>query len=1216
MSSNIVTQNTISPALNREVTLYNNNIEIIGALANSILQNKTTVNLKLKDSQGNPVNITLPSLITLDADIKRIEKNIEQLSGNNSTAYIRNSDGSYNKIITNKKTSSPNQINGISVPVEFNRRNNWFFENFLSPLLYINFDLTNLIEPNVNKIAVKRFILDLDTQIKLNNFRNSLESRNDLQYEDVILFLNSRNISYFIDDDIYDIPASILRYEGKFGIVSTYNENTDSGTVKHYKFTTLKYTDNISTYKNSKNLAVGDVLALDDTTRFEILTIDEASRDVTLKRISGSRAIPIGDNVLSIESKIYVSKEISVNVGYDEKQIIFLSAINTDDNIASTKYSPGVCFDSNTLVFRSNNGDEVTLEEYYRKEVVDFGMHIMNLAKDRQIPSVSGIIPDPPVLNQTDFQVVQINNHLAQENLTQDIKSKISEKTRVKNELQSIDREIRKTSDSIQNTLRNSVEFSKYDEQLKVLVNSKKSKIEEYNSLTTDLSLIYRNNPQDLIKPKFRVRGFWPYPEAKFSSRTGPQEVIQFKVEYRYLSIDGNTSDARKFNITGNDSTIKEGYFSPWTRYDTKVRKKYYDDTIGEFKWDNDDPKNIDDVNVNQLDIPIQRGEILEIRIQSVSEAGYPANPLISDFSNTIQIPFPAELEDGNDLYRVLEEAAREEERSIIYRQLDQFGLERHFRDTQVVNNNYYAHHAADLNSGLLDSRGNIRSVFDVLTAMQDEIADLKNQINSQTAVEIRQGKLRVVIEGKDRFGNMISYPVQNLSTVELTPPSYFSVVSSMSEFERRGAIIKEKYNIVLENVGNGPLNLISKYPGALYEELPNIDGNNLTWRNTSFFDEEYKNNRLYSKVPIKYSNYSNFESIPTANDRFGFGEQQSKQIAGQFIYSRYKNIAGTQNLYASGTTKQAKVTSENTTNRRSFIWNGTYYNPITPQSLTGPTNINNNVYNLKPNGNGSLNNFCVHFNHPDVLSNRMSYNELNPVNVLTRENKLEHADFFNIEKAANNYNVQMEVTKNAAGKFQKFGFMDFDRFLIGSETTGMYVYLNPSRPEDIRVNGSDSLASFELQPGEKKTIPIMVEYRMTDYFDEGDSYSTVDNKITNVRNNSTNTIVKTQYLGVVGGYSSTNLSRQNVNIEYEKTIGIDIFTRNNTSFSFDVKVNAVYGSSQNSLIIRNDFANTGDSRDLIDVTKDFVRIDNGGSSLVVLDKNIFNSEDINNTRI
>jgi len=1212
MTSNVVTQNTISPALNREVTLYNNSIEIIGALANSMIQNQTTVSLALKDSQGNIVNITLPSLVSLDADIKRLEKNIEQLSGINSTAYIRNSDGSYNKIITSKKTTAPDQITGISVPVEFNRKNNWFFENFLSPLLFINFDLTNLIEPNVNKIAVKRFILNLDTETKLTNFRNALEGRNDLQYEDVILFLNSQNISYFIDDDIYDIPASILRYEGKFGVVSTYNETTSSGTIKHYKFTTLKYTDNISTYKNSKTLKVGDVLSLDDTTRFEILTIDEASRDVTLKRISGNRAIPLGDNILSLESRIYTSKEISVNIGYDEKQIIFLSAINTEQNIASTKYSPGVCFDSNSLVFRSTNGQEITLEEYYRKEVVDFGMHIMNLSKDRQIPSISGIIPDAPILNESDFEVVQINNHLSQDTLTEDIKTKISEKTRVKNELQSLDRELRKNLEIIRKTTRGSAEYSKYEEEIKKLLSNKKGKIEEYNALTTDLSLIYRNNPKDSIRPKFRIRGFWPYPEPKYNSRTGNQEVIQFKIEYRYLSTNGNTADAKKFNITNNDSTIQEGYFSPWIQYETKPRKKYYDIVTDEFKWDSDDPKNIENINTNQLDIPIQRGEIVEIRIQSVSEAGYPANPLISEFSNTVRITFPESLEDDNDLYRVLEESAREDERAILYRQLDEYGLERHLRDTQIVNNIYYAHHASDLNSGLIDSAGNIRSVFDVLNSLQNEIADLKKQINSQSDVEIRQGKLRVIIEGKDRYGNMIYYPVQNSGTVELTPPSYFSVVSSRAQSERRGAIIKETYNLILENVGNGPLNFVSKYPGALYEELPVLSGNNLTWRNTSFVDEEYRNNRLYSKVPIKYSNYTTYESIAAANDRFGFSTQQSKQVAGQFIYSRYKNITGTKNLYSAGTPKRANVTSEGTSNKRSFVWNGTYYNPISEQLV-----INNNVYSLRPNGGGTVNTFSVHFNHPDVINNRMSYNELNPINILSDENKLEHADFFNIEKAANDYNVQMEVTQSSNNKFQKFGFLDNDRFLIGEDTTGMYLYLNPSKPEDIRVNGTDSLASLELQPGEKKIIPITVEYRMTDYFDEGDAYSSINNKVVNAQeNNNAFSISKTQYLGVVGGYSSTNLSRQNINIEYEKTIGLDIFTRNNTVFSFDVKVNAIYGSSKNTLVIKNDTIDVNDTRDIIDINKDFIKIDNGGTSLVVVDKNVFGSENLNNTRL
>lgn len=1208
-NANIVTQNTVSPLLKNQVDIYYNSIEILTKLTESMMNNETQITMTLKDAGGNDIEISIPSVFALDAEIKRISDNVDTLSGMESTAYIKQADGSFKKIISSKKTSAPNKITGLQVPTQFDRRNNWFFENFLSPLLFIKFDLTNIVEANVNKVAVKRLILDLDTETKLEIFNNNLSGRSDLDYEDTLLYLNNQKIAYFVDDDIYEIPASTIRFEGEFGVVKTYNETTDTGTIKHYKLSNIRYTDNLASYRNSKTLKSGDILSLDDGTTYEILTIDEASRDVTFKRVSGSTTIPVGDNVLSFESKVYTSKEININVGYDEKQIIFLSSINTDDNIASTRYSTGVGFDSNNLVFANSQDEELTLEEYYRDQVVDFGMLIMGLSKDRLIPTVMGKIPDAPVLDQNNFQVIQVNTHLQQDELTKDIRAKVSEKFRVKGELENIDQEIRRVGNLIQNTRRNSPDFSRYDAELTRLVDRKKSKIEEFNSLTTSLSVIYRNNPREAIKPKRRIRGFWDYPTAKFDSRTGNQEIVKFVTYYRYLSKNGTAPETRKLDFSANDGSTKEGYFSNWTRLESRTRKRFYDTDTEQFVWDEDNNRDVDEVNVNQIDIPISPGEIVEIKVQSVSEAGFPANPLISEFSNTIQVEYPEEDTDEIDLYEVLEEAAREEERAIIYRQLDNYGLDRHFRDTQIIGNRYFAHHASDLNSGITDIRGNVLSLYDVINNLNKEIEDLKSQLDSQTTVEVRTGRMSVYIEGKDRFGNITKYDVTNQSIVELTPPSYFSVISSRAKDERRGAIVKETYNLVIENVGNGPLNLTSQYPGGLYEDLPELDGTNLVWRNTSFTDDFYKNNLLYSKVPVRYSEYTTWNNVSAYSDKFGFGNQQSKQTAGQFIYSRYKDVTGTRNLYNTGTPYQPQELGETSlpNRQRSYIWYGTYYNPISGSPST-------TTYQLKPNGNGGLSNFSVHVNHPDVLERRLKPNELNANSVQSQENLLEHGRYLHIEKSSTNYDVQMEVYQNSVGKFGKFGFREEDRYLIGDRTTGMYLYMNPRKPEDIRVKGSDSLASYELAPGEKKVVPIVVEYRMTDFLDEGDTYRDNNRQVTLSSNRSNLAPTKKQFLGVVGGYSSTNLSRKNINIEYEKTIGIDIYTRNNPTFSFDVKVNAIYGSNKNSLVINNVATDLADSRDIIDVNKDFVRIDNGGSSVVVVDKNVFGADSLDNS--
>ena len=57
-----------------------------------------------------------------------------------------------------------------------------------------------------------------------------------------------------------------------------------------------------------------------------------------------------------------------------------------------------------------------------------------------------------------------------------------------------------------------------------------------------------------------------------------------------------------------------------------------------EFYPDVNDP---DIVNINQVDIPITPNEKVEIRIASVSEAGFPYNPLKSDYSTSVTVDFP-----------------------------------------------------------------------------------------------------------------------------------------------------------------------------------------------------------------------------------------------------------------------------------------------------------------------------------------------------------------------------------------------------------------------------------------------------------------------------------------------------------------------------------------------------------------------------------------------
>jgi hypothetical protein len=53
----------------------------------------------------------------------------------------------------------------------------------------------------------------------------------------------------------------------------------------------------------------------------------------------------------------------------------------------------------------------------------------------------------------------------------------------------------------------------------------------------------------------------------------------------------------------------------------------------------------------------------VEIKIRGYSEAGYPVNPITSDWSSTITVVFPTELLQTNESTVILESAVEEESR-------------------------------------------------------------------------------------------------------------------------------------------------------------------------------------------------------------------------------------------------------------------------------------------------------------------------------------------------------------------------------------------------------------------------------------------------------------------------------------------------------------------------------------------------------------------------
>ena len=102
------------------------------------------------------------------------------------------------------------------------------------------------------------------------------------------------------------------------------------------------------------------------------------------------------------------------------------------------------------------------------------------------------------------------------------------------------------------------------------------------------------------------------------------------------------------------------GVYTDWITYRSKYLEKVYDEKTERFIWKEESISDGGAENINQINIPIQRGEKVEVRVRAVSEAGYPENALVSDWSNAVICEFPNNLSVGSRSEAILTDARQE----------------------------------------------------------------------------------------------------------------------------------------------------------------------------------------------------------------------------------------------------------------------------------------------------------------------------------------------------------------------------------------------------------------------------------------------------------------------------------------------------------------------------------------------------------------------------
>ena len=1169
------TKNTISDLLSRLVVDVDNMNSFLYSLQTMLESQSENISITQKLNDGSTKIINVPSFGYLKGKINDINSKFDTLlSANDDVIGIKSSNGDVRKFQLKKVSRLIQELEDIkttnvTIPTSFGVKNNWFFESFLNPLLFVGIDVSSILTDDIDQFDVKRIIINSTDDDQLSFFDDTYRNNNDIDLENLLIDLEEQGIDYFEDDNVVPMRTAVNRFKGSFDVTRIFEEEipqtiTSTGETvsvirRRYRLSNLTYTDILDDVDNSRILSAGEVLITDNDSEYRVISVDKTNSEVVLERIFGIEPITVGANILRIKPVPYRVPELQVNVGYNEREVVFIKPISKANNLTVDDYSRGFGIFTNELTITLEDDSQTTLEQYYNNFVADFGLILLNSAKERKLPAIVAETPDSPVLNVGDFEVVQVDQHISEDEDATVIANQIAEKENIKTQIKENLKEVDTLKAQLNDSQKTSSEKQRIEKKITSAANKKSTLQTQLSATVRDITTKISTTPAFVRTPIYRVRGFWAIPSAK-SSRYGNQEVVQFKIRYRYLSKKGTAPNAKQTPIVDNGTT-KFAVFSPWTEVLTKSRRRELNENTGLYNWVVEDISNADAVNINQLDIAIRKGETVEIQIKSLSEAGWPENPAESDWSDSIQIPFPDSIQSAEEASVVSQKVFAEEARLDFEDELTARGLDLHLANQFTTGERFFSHRTRDIASGFFTNSGSIIDLFEQLQSFKTQIESL------QQAISLDRGVIKVTLI--DPLGN--TSELKNGDTLKLFAGYYRDEIKDTtggSVVYNEGRIITKQYVISIENTSAAPLELVTSLLGGIEQVAPASNP-------TAYPDSDYHINRRYDLVPISINTgvegeLGNYLNIPS---------RQSSQVRSQYLYSRYVNYGLSNNLYGTYPISGYSISIYNgqgqTVGSNTVPYYGGHLLPFKPEN-SAPTypngGINASVWNGltgltgTSQGSGYISEFCIHKDHPAVQNLGNSYDvstSTNLFDLILPEFKatvsppavdtdatqvslpFSHAQFIETSVnevtgvLGNSYSQQAALdlastatsnaTRNVSHYPIKLGFQPNDEYLIGKYTCGAYLYMFPNSHAEISVEGNHpalSTKSIEVGSSNAINIPVLFQYRASDI------------------------------LGNVGGWRTSGSLN---NIKYSKKIGIDIIVKDASPFSFDIEISAQY---------------------------------------------------------
>ena len=1225
------TNNSISNSLKKLLEINSNSLKTFERINEAITTDQKDVPLEILTDEGSKT-VYVPSFGYMKRELERLDTNLKSLSGlGKGNTRIKLPDGTYQNIITSTLKTPANDITSFNRPINFSTKPNYFFEDFLNPILTTSINVSGQIPNNTERILVKRIVFNSSNATTVEYFNTNFKNQDGLDYETVIRDIANNNLSYILDEDTRDLPYRSTQFTGKFDVLKINNSKREvkvDGVVKNraIKLNTLDkltYTDSTKDLMETEMLRIGDELMVQSgskNTRYRITRVDGSTNQVELLVVEGYESIKVGSNQLGIYKNDKSNLNININVGFNERLLVFVKAIDPDSKILAENWSPGIGLYTNELTLIQEDGSQIRLDDYYKAEVADFGKYISALKEDSIPPATQGITPDAPLLDVNNFKVVQINAHLTANDTADKIKKLSADKVNVEENIKKLDETIvKKRSEMSTKKYDSTIQKDKDRNELNSLITQRTSETSLYNSIVNQIQSLASGSNVTKIAPKYRVRGFWEIPSSKKTADTLDQNIVQFVLQYRYLSTSGKASEVTQLPFT-EGTRQKTAVFSNWNEIKTKPRDRYRNAETGKFEWQDSLVEDAQEVNFNQLDLPINEGELIEVRVKSVSEAGYPTSPIYSDWSEAITIDFPITEIDTSNVETLLMSNSAETAAVKISEELISKGVFSHIDDSFSANEKYYAHSATSIASGFLSNEQKPISVYDKIAQLEAQIAELKG------TVEVELGELVVKVMDEDGTVTVINNGTKN----QIFAGYYTDEVASLTV--KKGHIVTKTFKLLLENTKATKLELVARLVGD--RNLPayksSAAGNAITDNGFGVMvndsgtanidtkvasDNYYTSEGKYDLAPIQYQNIDS-KSI-TSYDLLAEAPYQSAQRRGQFVYSRFMDIANQNPLYVTESLLEpgvSKLTNyeyalsyadmnvdsntisilSHTGNGGSvdFIWTGTF----------GRNNGNNldtefsqsmvDVCSTATLGAANYNNgLFIHKSHPDLENLYVDFLD----NVANQNNVTDAEQKNNIKTLVDNAIYTMPITStyatgttfvysgvnslignsfstsavNSTKATQQLAFQKTSELipLGGDRTFKMSFDAN----DQYLLGGRSCGAFLFLSPinlntlrvaGDTKQSNKIIEKRVGD-LDNSNAISVdiiFQYRMTDYFGNDPDSDI-----GRIGGQAKLRFP----NLTYTKKIGLDIFDKHDQQFSFDLEVFAKYspkGKNLNSI--------------------------------------------------